>query len=1048
MEKFEKKLEQLDPVNQTIVILATLIPPPISLDLWAKAASLPSVKILQMAERLVRLKIMKVYEPLGVGHYYFNDPKMIPNIIRWFGPDRIEASARNLANEIESDYPEGPHRWMALAYLCQTAHIEPSDPAILLKAAEYCLNANLKEDAAEYYQLIINQASGEPKTPQTRKVYTDAVIGLCLHKGKKIPFQEQERLLKKALHYSRSANDSQCTALVLANIGQINRALGNYETATAMFEQAWNEATSTGSEVVVRRVALAFTDFLIWQGRIAEAIERYENVLGNLEELPIDEPSLLACAKLGWMYGKCGQTVRGIGLINSVMEKATELNLGHLRTYSKIVLINTLHDARRNAEAEPIVDEVFRGPHEKLDHGFLWPLCAAKAYVHANRGEYEESFAMQQKAYLNANLLGNYHHRGPINFEYMDILEDAGFTHPEMNYESEVHRVINWPDIYMQGVGYYYRAKRTLKKKGSIAKSREDLHKSLDLLTQSGAKLDLAYTQVLLGQLLIQVGEREPAEIILKEAWNVLRFVNEKIFPEELRSIVLDHSQDLFLLDPLIQISETLGTIRSKRELLKKIISLTLQLTGAERGAFFVPKKADGIEMIASRNIEPELFQTQNFSTALANIKQVMETGREVIRSNISDRTSNSVHQVYSGWQIAYPVKLQGVILGSFFLERNLSGFEVSDRIFSLLKVISTQVAVALDNVRAYEEIAELKEQLEAEALFYRSKPSSNHQRKNFVGESVKMKEVISKISDVAQSDTTVLITGETGVGKELVAKAVHQMSNRSAGPFIPVSIASLSENLIPSELFGHEKGAFTNAMTTHRGRFELANNGTLFLDEVNSLSLDIQSKLLRVLEEKVFERVGGSTVIKPDFRLIAATNQSLNDAVKKGTFRADLYYRLNVYPIVVPPLRERKEDIPLLIAFFVEQYNQKFGKDFNKINKRSIQNLEAYQWPGNVRELKHTVERAVLSCKDKQLSFRDFDVRRPGCKEEKPMLPLREMERQYILEVLSQCGWKVSGKTGAAKLLGLNPQTLYSKINRLGIKKNISMEINNTDSV
>ena len=233
--------------------------------------------------------------------------------------------------------------------------------------------------------------------------------------------------------------------------------------------------------------------------------------------------------------------------------------------------------------------------------------------------------------------------------------------------------------------------------------------------------------------------------------------------------------------------------------------------------------------------------------------------------------------------------------------------------------------------------------------------------------------------------------------------------------------------------------------MRTHRGRFELANKGTLFLDEVNSLPLEVQIKLLRVLEERSFERVGGSTVIRPNFRLIAASNQALDDVVRKGTFRSDLYYRLNVYPIIVPPLRERREDIPLLVAHFVQVFNKKFGRNFQNITKQSMQHLLDYHWPGNVRELKHSVERAVLSCKERQLSFSDFNKAKLGYEADTPFLSLKNMERQHIMIALAKCDWKVSGTDGAARLLGLNPQTLYSKIKRLGIQKKVSLEVRTT---
>ena len=1033
--------KRLTPEEQALALAAALIPPPISLDLWAKGAGTPSVKVLQLADQLIHSKIMKVYAPLGIGHYHYRDPETIPDILRWSGRKTTTVMAKRLLSVFESEYREGPSLWMALAYLYQTSGIEPKDTAVLIRAAEYCLGENLPDDAVAYYRLVVDSGPGRPDVHGAHRVYSDGVIGLCFFQGGAIPLRDQERLLTSALALLDANNNPNREVMILAGLGRVYQGLGDYEQAADNFDKAWNKALRSNSPNLVRHVALSSTDFLFWRGRLTDAIERYENVLGNLDSLPPDEPSLRACAQLGWIYGKCGQTNRGIGLINFVMEKAVDLKLDHLENYAKVRAINTLHDARRDAEAEPIIDELLAIPQDKLDAYLKWSLCAAKAYTLSCQGKYEESLKMQQEAYANAKSLGMLHHRGPINFDYMDALEDAGFVHPEMNYDSEVERVIHWPDLYMQGVGYYYRAKRTVKRNGPLAQAREDLRRSMELLDQSGARLDLAFSEVFMARLLMQAGQREQAEKLLRQAWGVMRFVNEKLFPEEFRPLVAKQDHQGYLLDPMIEISETLGTIRSRRELLNKMISLTMRMTGAERGGFFVPKNGHGIEMIASRNIEPDRFQMETESGAMASVIRVMKTGKETVQSKVSGSPALGAGNSDTSWRIAYPVTLQGSILGVFLLERNLGGFAVSERILSLLRAISTLVAVALDNVGAYEEIAELKDQLEAEALFYRGEPSNARQIKNIVGASQAIQDVVARINDVAHFDTTVLILGETGVGKELVAKAIHQLSDRTAGPFIPVSIASLSENLIPSELFGHEKGAFTNALRAHRGRFELANNGTLFLDEVNSLSLDIQRKLLRVLEERSCERVGGTTRINLNFRLIAASNQPLDRAVEKGAFRSDLYYRLNVYPIVVPPLRERREDIPLLVSHFVRQFNKKFGTNYKNINKRSLRALANYQWPGNVRELKHAVERAVISSKDKELIFPDYRTTDP-VQEERVFLSFREMERQYIMKALARCGGKVSGKNGAAALLGLNPQTLYSKIKRLGIQKKGSMGI------
>ncbi len=1042
MELNIKTWQQLESEKQNNIVAAALIPPPISLDLWAEVTIQASVKILQLAESLLHSGAMQIYQPLGSGNYYFSSFDTIKLIIEWAEPQLVTDTVERLLDIFTTTYKEGPKLWMALAYICEITETTAIDLDILIKAAEYCNSVDLHHDAEKYYQLVASLVPPEPDNLKDKQTYVAAVIGSCLTTGKSKPYNTQKKLLEKGLVSATSLGDQNSTAIILSHLGQVHKALGNYDTAATMLDKAWAKASETGNEELIRRVVLASTDFLIWQGCISEAIERYEQFLGNLEGLPTDESSLTACAQLGWMYGKNGQIVRGIGLINLVLEKAEEHSFEWVIIFSKLAIINSLNDAWRFTESEPLVDELLQLPDEKLDLLFKWPLYAAKTYLLSSRGEYEEGFKMQQKAYKCAKLQSNLHHRGPINFEYMEILEEAGFVHPEMNYESEVNRVINWPDIYMQGVGYYYRAKRAIKNNTPAKNIHADLTKSIELLTQSGAKLDLAYTQILFGRYLLQTGEPEKAENLLKEAWKVLRFTNENIFPDDLKHLVIDQGSGGFLLEPLIELGENFGTIRSKRQLLNNIITLTLKLTGAERGAFFEPTEEGSCIMAASRNVEPDLFHADKYEEVLSGIEKVMGSGGEIVKATAPNSKQWDILPKSPGWQITYPVKLHGKVLGSFFLERSLSGSTLSSRVLALLKVISIQVAVALDNVLAYEKIAELNDQLEAETLFYRNEPSNAHQLNDIVGESTQIKEVISKIHDVAQSDTTVLIVGETGVGKELVAKAIHRLSIQANGPFIPVSIASLSESLLPSELFGHEKGAFTNAMRTHLGRFELAKNGTLFLDEVNSMSLDIQSKLLRVLEEKSFERVGGSSAIDTNFRLIAATNQMLDQAVEQGTFRSDLFYRLNVYPIIIPPLRQRKEDIPILISYFVEKFNQKFEKNFKTVNKNSMQELLAYPWPGNVRELKHSVERAILSCKEKQLTFQDLTTTGSHQEKEKPFIPLKDHERQYIIKALAHCNWRVSGKSGAAQLLGLKTQTLYSKIRRLGIKKHISADI------
>ena len=335
----------------------------------------------------------------------------------------------------------------------------------------------------------------------------------------------------------------------------------------------------------------------------------------------------------------------------------------------------------------------------------------------------------------------------------------------------------------------------------------------------------------------------------------------------------------------------------------------------------------------------------------------------------------------------------------------------------------------------AFVEIRRLKEQLESERAYLQEeiKIGSNHQ--NIVGQSDSLKYVFYKIEQIAASDTTVLVLGETGTGKELVARAVHGLSSRKNRTLVKVNCAALAVGLIESELFGHEKGAFTGSQSRHLGRFEIADGATLFLDEIGELPLELQAKLLRVLQNGEFERLGSSHTIKVDTRIIAATNRNLEEEVRQGRFREDLWYRLNIFPITMPPLRDRADDIPMLVNFFVSKIARRMGKTITVIPVTVMEALQEYQWPGNIRELENVLERAVINSSGPKLRLVD-ELKKPFKDLSANPKTLEAVERNYILQVLAQTGWKVSGKDSAAEILGLDRSTLRARMGRLNIRK------------
>jgi formate hydrogenlyase transcriptional activator len=360
----------------------------------------------------------------------------------------------------------------------------------------------------------------------------------------------------------------------------------------------------------------------------------------------------------------------------------------------------------------------------------------------------------------------------------------------------------------------------------------------------------------------------------------------------------------------------------------------------------------------------------------------------------------------------------------------------------TFLEQVATQFAITLKNALEYEKANEVKEQLQDENLVLREQIDQTLMFEEIVGSSQTLQSVLSKLVKVAPTDSTVLITGETGTGKELVARAIHKRPRRADRAFVSVNCASIPSSLIGSELFGHEKGAFTGALQQRLGRFELARGGTIFLDEVGELPSETQIALLRVLQERQFERVGGNRIIPADVRVIAATNRDLSAAIAAGNFRADLFYRLNVFPIDMPPLRHRREDIPLLIEYFVKRLSSSMGKRIHRIDKRTFDLCLRYSWPGNIRELQNIVERSVILCEGDTLSLDEswLSIVKSGTGPPEPSGPLREtlLEREIkiIEDALAACKGKIAGPSGAAARLGIPPSTLDSKIKQFKIKR------------
>ena len=429
-----------------------------------------------------------------------------------------------------------------------------------------------------------------------------------------------------------------------------------------------------------------------------------------------------------------------------------------------------------------------------------------------------------------------------------------------------------------------------------------------------------------------------------------------------------------------------------------------------------------------------------------------------VLRNNLETERQYTFEQgLYAAGilsQCAVPLVVGGKTIGVMgFGSTKLGAYTHDDLTF--FQEVASQIAMAVANMLAYEEIAGLKTRLQAENVYLQEEISKEHNFEEIVGNSRAIVEVLDRVETVAPTDSTVLITGETGCGKELIARAIHSHGSRKHRPLVKLNCGAIPTGLVESELFGHMKGAFTGALERRTGRFELADGGTLFLDEVSELPLDTQVKLLRVLQEHEFEPLGSSRTIRVNVRIIAASNRDLEKAVQEGRFRADLYYRLNVLPIVLPPLRQRRSDIPLLTAFFVERFARQFGKQITGIAQDTMDLLSRYDWPGNIRELQNVVERAVVLSRGPILKLgadllpaasaamasadevADLSLDQLQSHDSTgDSSSLEQVERRHIQSVLQKTDWVIEGDRGAAKILDLHPNTLRSRMKKLGIER------------
>lgn len=818
------------------------------------------------------------------------------------------------------------------------------------------------------------------------------------------------------------------------------RALKRFETALATIEKMGNP-----------KLLAATTDlknyFLFWQGRFRDVIATYERSLSDVERYPSGPFPIFAAITVARSYAIAGQLTQGLGMLHTIYDRCLEKHNVYLASHAASAIAILMLGIGRFEDAFKYFKSSLRQAIESENHHVELIVTFMLALAHKRKGEKKESLRYLRRFLKH---LRESHVSAQLYPYLMEICWDMEVgTFPRvsgLSLEHEIKGMLGINNVLVRGIAYRYQALLGKRRGWSNQRIVRSLNISARLLGESGHQMEYTRTQMELAHYHLSVGDVKKVRRTMKTVSKILSPANSELIPDELRPFVHTPNRKESVLAGILDLdAATIAGAREKNHLLQLIVAIVNRLIGAERGAILltgVEDSASGPFLKAAKNLTVEQIRSPSFSPSKKIIQEVVLSGRGRVFEIGPGKETNMEHTETIRSGICVPFFLEGESAGVLYHDNRLLGNVFSESDLRLLDFFAGLVATELGWAKSRQDVRMLAE-TNGPGTVTIEKDETEYEREgcgdDFIGVSPAVRKIRADIARVAKTDTTVLILGETGVGKNLVASAIHRQSTRAHRALVTVQCSALTESLITSELFGHEKGAFTGATNRQVGRFEMADGGTLFLDEIGDLSVDVQARLLRVLQSKEFERVGGGReTLTSDFRLIAATNRSLKDDVEANRFRKDLYYRISVFPLHVPPLRERREDIPLLARHFLKAYGLKSRQAIEEIPRSTMEKLVSYDWPGNIREMENTIERGILLGHGRRFVLPDLgnasslSIGPPFCR----IGTLEENERDLILSVLKRTRWRIYGPSGAAGILAMKPTTLYSRLRKLGIQR------------
>jgi formate hydrogenlyase transcriptional activator len=1019
-----------------VTALAALFECDVSIDWIQELTGLKASQIILGVEHGIE---QGLFSKKGPGIFCFKNNKKRKDLIDSTDPENLQRLHRLIADILLRDVVDEKSAVRHISkHLLQIPN-DLEDCRWLLKAGELYRREYDPKQAMQCYAKVISSL-GQVDDVEEDWLFVEAAIGISKVSETESELELVISDLRQALAKANNRGNESQQALLEMHMAKTEWLRSNYDDALMHFDRGWSLSNEV-NDPKFRRSALTFSTFFpFWQGRYSQVIKNYEEFAPAVEKYAQGRFPLLAAHLIGNCYLFIGQITQGMGMLNSLWTHCREKGDFYVASFSGLSIGSMLLEIGR-------IEESIQTLNAALDDSNRAPLTMVKILILLNLGlayfekkDNEKAIDMLNTYLKTKKKVETGGNHLPLLMSYCWAMEQGKLPRVAgLSLEKEIGQALYSKNVFFKGVAHRYQARLTRQTKQSREKVIELLHLSEKFLEESGHQLETARTRIELSREYLSLGrEKKAKQTVMKSAEIIKGYIDHQ-FPEDLRFLMHDFRTEKTLLSEIMKLAQELVAIREENDLLPYIISAVNRIIGTERGAVFLLEDNAGcspIALRAAKNLTPEDISSPGFAASMKLIEKVAETGRGETLTTDSTDCGGPFSDDAILFRICVPMKFRDKVVGVLYFDNRLfiNSFKESD--IEILDYFAALAAIAMDNSRAHTVMLASNLKLMEEKQYYEEQQRESLGFEEFVGRSPAVVKVMEQVRQVAGTEAAVLILGETGVGKELIARAIHSNSHRHSNAFIRVNCSTLPDTLIASELFGHEKGSFTGADKLRIGRFELADQGTLFLDEVGEIPLNIQVRLLRVLQSKEFERVGGKKTLRSDFRLVAATNRDLQQAVKKGLFREDLFYRLNVFPISIPPLRERKEDIPLLANYFHKLYADKLGKTMEKLPDTDINKLLNYDWPGNVRELENIIERGMILSSAHRFVMPELNPAYQEIGGDRQSVTLDENEREHILWMLKKTNGKIRGRGGAAELLDIHPNTLYSRMKRLGIRR------------